>query len=72
MITKEQALTADTFHYTGRHLCTRTVGWKRDPSAFRVPVKYGLYESASITHANAHEWHTTEDCPLQQEHTTCV
>ena len=26
MITKEQAMTALTFHYTGRHPCARTVG----------------------------------------------
>ena len=26
MVTKEQALTAETFHYTGQHLCTRTTG----------------------------------------------
>lgn len=26
MVTKEQALTANYFHYTGRHQCTRTVG----------------------------------------------
>jgi len=26
MVTKEEALTANTFHYTGRHACRRAVG----------------------------------------------
>ena len=85
MVTKEQALTANHFHYTGRHECTRTMGprggvtelvtscrrsgatktWKRDPARFRVPVKYGLYESGEVTNENAHEWHVESECPLK-------
>ena len=84
MITKEHALTANTFHYTGRHDCVRTIGprggiteritrvrrsgktqiWKTRPDQFRVPVKFGLCESAEITHTNATDWHTAENCPL--------
>lgn len=84
MITKDQAMTANDFHYTGRYDCWRTVGprggiterithvrrsgqtqtWKRSPERFRVPVKYGLYESSAITENNAEDWHTAEDCPL--------
>jgi hypothetical protein len=85
MVTKEQALTGDQFHYTGLHGCTRTIGprggetvkvtrvrrsgrtktWKTRPGHFRVPVKYGLYESGEITHENAGDWHLAEECPLR-------
>lgn len=81
MITKEQALTAQEFHYGE---CTRTVGprggvkekinawrrngqtktWKTLPDRFRVPLKGGLRHYAEIDLANAHRWHTAEDCPL--------
>ncbi len=40
--------------------------WKTRPEDFRLPVKYGMYESAEITHRNASEWHTAADCPLRQ------
>jgi hypothetical protein len=39
--------------------------WKRDPQRFRLPVKYGLYESSAIEHTNAADWHSPEDCPLR-------
>ncbi len=42
----------------------KTQTWKRDPARFRVPVKYGLYESAEITEANAADWHLASECPL--------
>lgn len=36
--------------------------WKtRDD--FRLPVKYGLYESAAIDQDNAAEFHSPADCP---------
>lgn len=38
--------------------------WKRDPNRFRLPVKYGLYESSAIDETNSHEWHMGYDCPL--------
>jgi hypothetical protein len=38
--------------------------WKTRPEDFRVPVKYGMYESAEITHWNAGEWHMVDECPL--------
>ena len=41
-----------------------TQTWKRDPARFRVPVKYGLYESFEITERNAADFHLPEDCPL--------
>lgn len=30
--------------------------WKTRPEEFKLPVKYGLYNSGYITPANAHEW----------------
>lgn len=44
----------------------KTQIWKRDIERFRVPVKYGLYESAEITNKNASDWHCAEDCPINQ------
>lgn len=70
MITKEQALTANNFcHATLTNkdktpLRVRRSGktqtWKTRPEEFKVPVKYGLYESTYITHLNAHEWNVQE------------
>lgn len=37
--------------------------WKRDQNAFRLPVKYGLYESSAIDEQNAGHFHRAEDCP---------
>ncbi len=31
----------------------QTQTWKRDPERFRIPVKYGLYESNAITDTTA-------------------
>jgi hypothetical protein len=41
--------------------------WKTRPTEFRLPVKYGLYESGEITHRNAGEWHRAQDCPLERD-----
>lgn len=38
--------------------------WKTRPNNFRLPVKYGLYESGAITHANNADWHLESECPL--------
>ncbi len=37
--------------------------WKTRPNEFRLPVKYGLYESSAITHDNADQFHLANDCP---------
>lgn len=83
MVTKEQAMTCNDFHY-GRCSCVvgprggikkstiarrsgQTQTWKRDVGRFRVPVKHGLYESSAITDTNAHEWHCAHECLLQKE-----
>lgn len=71
MITKEQAMTLNDFHfqisnpknkhYLGWRRCRRsgmTKTWKTRPEEFKVPVKYGLYESFYITHENAGEFYT--------------
>lgn len=39
--------------------------WKRTPEKFRVPVKYGLYESSAIDEYNAGDFHRPEDCPAE-------
>ena len=38
--------------------------WKTRPAEFRLPVKYGMYESAEITERNAADFHVAADCPL--------
>lgn len=38
--------------------------WKTRPADFRLPVKYGMYESNAITQDNAADWHLDEDCPV--------
>lgn len=88
MVTKEQALTCDQFHYTGSYgECVCHVGprggvserithvrrsgatkvWKRDPLRFRVPIKFGMYESGEITEDNCELFHTANECPLLRE-----
>jgi hypothetical protein len=42
----------------------RTQVWKTRPEDFRVPVKYGMYESGEITRVNAAGFHVPEDCPI--------
>jgi hypothetical protein len=41
--------------------------WKTRPTEFRLPVKYGMYESSAITHHDAALWHLAADCPLRAE-----
>lgn len=66
MVTKEQAMTARYFEHIKSkgsdkqpHRC-RASGkcqtWKTRPLEFKLPVKFGLYQSFYITHENAHEW----------------
>ena len=67
-VTKQNAITANEFfstHLTNKDknktpLKVRRTGktqtWKTRPDEFKIPVKYGLYESTYITHNNAHEW----------------
>ena len=38
--------------------------WARDHAEFRLPVKFGLYESSAITQNNGADWHRAADCPL--------
>jgi hypothetical protein len=33
--------------------------WVRSPNEFRLPIKYGLYQSSEVTDATAHLWSTT-------------
>lgn len=44
----------------------RTQTWKTRPNDFRLPVKFGMYQSGAITNLNADNFHTLEDCPLRQ------
>lgn len=69
MITKEIAVNAqygDEFHHVsiknhdGTPARCRVTGrcktWKTRPAEFRLPVKYGMYESFYLTHKNMEEW----------------
>jgi len=40
--------------------------WKTRPEEFRLPVKYGLYESGEITHRNCESFHLASDCTAIQ------
>lgn len=39
--------------------------WKTRPAEYRLPVKYGMYESGAITDSNAQDWHLAGACPLR-------
>lgn len=79
-ITKEQALTASVFHAETEpdRPCDgqrgpikwrrngKTKTWKRNPLRFSVPVKWGLYSYGHITETIAANFHTEEDCPVNQ------
>lgn len=39
--------------------------WKTRPSDFRMPIKYGLYQSNYLDHNNACYFHLPENCPLE-------
>lgn len=41
--------------------------WKTRPEEFRLPIKYGLYESSEITHWNAADFHLASECPLKAQ-----
>jgi hypothetical protein len=69
MITRDDALEHRNEHFYHSHERTRdgssmrvrrsgmTKTWKRRPSDFHMPVKYGLYNSSYISERNQHEWH---------------
>lgn len=38
--------------------------WVRNLERFRVPIKYGMYQSYYLTEENAHKLHLADDCPL--------
>lgn len=72
-VTKEQALTHNRFHYSPGCNENRTERWRRNgatkvwvtrPNEFRVPIKFGLRDYAYLTHDNAGQFHTEEDCPF--------
>ena len=67
MVTKEQAMTARHFvHVSVKNadgvtpLRIRASGkcitWKKQPERFKLPVKYGLYNSFYLTPENADMW----------------
>ena len=83
MLTKQDALTANEFHYgaclrsfgprggqTIRQIVWRRNGrtqtWKARPNEYRVPVKYGMYSYDNLTHADAPNFHTASECPLNR------
>lgn len=41
-----------------------TKTWVTRPTEFRVPVKFGLYQSSYIDDGNAHQFHAAAACPL--------
>ena len=53
-------------HINGHCTVVRANGacktWKRDPERFSLPIKYGMYEFSTIDNANAHLFHTADDC----------
>jgi len=60
-------MTVSTVRVSGR--CKT---WKTRPADFRLPVKYGLYESSAIEAHNAADFHLAEECPLSSRTTTAV
>ncbi len=66
MVTKEQAMRARDFHHVtlkdsrGAPVRCRASGkcktWKTRPEDFKLPVKYGLYQSFYIEPRNAAQW----------------
>jgi len=54
-----------TVNITSVRRSGETQTWKRDAARFRVPVKYGLYESFEITEQTASDFHLPEDCPIR-------
>jgi hypothetical protein len=71
-VNAESAMTTSTFYHRtkkyargGRPIEVRRMGrtkrWVRQPEKFRIPVKYGMYDSFYIDNDNASEWSTTPD-----------
>lgn len=66
MITKQIAMVARNFEHVtlknkdGTPARCRAMGkckvWKTRPNDFKLPVKYGMYDSFYITNDNANEW----------------
>lgn len=74
MVTKQEAMTCGEFfcithrkrnggifRYRASGKCKT---WKTRPDHFRLPVKYGIYQSCYITHENAHEWSVIDPTDL--------
>lgn len=38
--------------------------WKRNPEAFRVPLKYGLYTFGELSQDTADQFHFADECPI--------
>ena len=57
---------AKTYKSTRVRRTGKTKTWVTRQGDFKIPVKYGLYESAYITQDNAHLFHTAQDCPLSE------
>jgi hypothetical protein len=66
-VNAESAMTANVFYHrtktytrTNQPIQVRRMGrtkrWVRQPELFRVPVKYGMYDSFYIDNDNAKEW----------------
>lgn len=41
----------------------QTQTWKTRPGAFRIPVKFGMYQSGEINETNAWQFHVASECP---------
>lgn len=75
-MTQDQIINCRFFHLNSsceirpnnRQYCVRRTGktklWKRSPKRFKIPVKFGLYQSGYIDETNVQAWHASEDCPL--------
>ncbi len=54
-----------TYRITRVRVSGQCQTWKTRPGEFRLPVKYGLYESSDINEVNAGQWHSPEDCETE-------
>lgn len=69
MITKEQALVVDEFHSQFSNRCHnwrrngKTKTWKRQPTRFQIPVKYGLYRYGYLIDG-VDQYHPAAECPF--------
>ena len=70
MITKEQAINEDRFHYRDPDKCVRirrngrTKLWKRTPERWQMPVKFGLYSYWTMHESDADDMHVASECPF--------